>query len=1399
METNTYFLLPKKKQIPILNIWILIFSFLIFSVEGIQAQEYCIPELDSQHYIGSFSTTGGFENIENFEIEYPGSGFVNFYDQVVSQARTELVEFNAQDITDSGTENPVSTRIRIWVDWNQDGNFGNDEIAYQSSISDLSHQGEFQVPIDAKLGKTRMRVGVRTGYNSPTASCSDSSTYAYQDYSIEVLEVLDCIRPLSVSVDEITFESVDVSWESNADEWEIKYSTNPDFDPETEGESVMVSENPETTLTDIEETFTYYAYIKTICDSGESSWSDMFEFSIPLEGEHCIPETESQYYISSFSTTGGINNIENYEIEYPGSGFANFYDQVVSQNRTENIEFEVGEIMNASNDNSISATLRIWIDWNQDGSFDNDELVFSSNQSTTHSGVFQIPEEALLGKTRMRIGIRNSWNSPTSCSNNSSYAYQDYGIEILEVLECVRPLSVSVDEITFESVDVSWESNADEWEIKYSTNPDFDPETEGESVMVSENPETTLTDIEETFTYYAYIKTICDSGESSWSDMFEFSIPLEGEHCIPELDSQHYIGSFSTTGGINNIENFEIEYPGSGFVNFYDQVVSQARTELVEFNAQDIIDSSTENPVSTRIRIWVDWNQDGNFGNDEIAYQSSISDLSHQGGFQVPIGAKLGKTRMRVGVRTGYNSPTDSCSGSSTYAYQDYSIEVLEVLECVRPLSVSVDEITFESVDVSWESNADQWEIKYSTNPDFDPETEGESVIVSENPETTLTDIEETFTYYAYIKTICDSGESSWSDKFEFSIPLEGEHCIPETESQYYISSFSTTGGINNIENYEIEYPGSGFANFYDQVVSQNRTENIEFEVGEIMNASNDNSISATLRIWIDWNQDGSFDNDELVFSSNQSTTHSGVFQIPEEALLGKTRMRVGVRTGYNSPTASCSDSSTYAYQDYSIEVLEVLDCIRPLSVSVDEITFESVDVSWESNADQWEIKYSTNPDFDPETEGESVIVSENPETTLTDIEETFTYYAYIKTICDSGESSWSDKFEFSIPLEGEHCIPETESQYYISSFSTTGGINNIENYEIEYPGSGFANFYDQVVSQNRTENIEFEVGEIMNASNDNSISATLRIWIDWNQDGSFDNDELVFSSNQSTTHSGVFQIPEEALLGKTRMRIGIRNSWNSPTSCSNNSSYAYQDYGIEILEVLECIRPLSVSVDEITFESVGISWESDADEWEIKYSTNPDFDPETEGESVIVSENPETTLTDIEETFTYYAYIKTICDSGESNWSDMFEFSIPLEGEHCIPETESQYYISSFSTTGGINNIENYEIEYPGSGFANFYDQVVSQNRTENIEFEVGEIMNASNDNSISATLRIWVDWNQDGNFGNDEIAYQSSISDLSHQGGFQVPIGAKLGKTRMRVGVRTGYNSPTASCSDS
>src|SRR5690625_115911 len=1266
METNTYFLLPKKKQIPILNIWILIFSFLIFSVEGTQAQEYCIPELDSQHYIGSFSTTGGFENIENFEIEYPGSGFVDFYDQVVSQARTELVEFNAQDIIDSSTENPVSTRIRIWVDWNQDGNFGNDEIAYQSSISDLSHQGEFQVPIDAKLGKTRMRVGVRTGYNSPTASCSDSSTYAYQDYSIEVLEVLDCIRPLSVSVDEITFESVDVSWESNADQWEIKYSTNPDFDPETEGESVIVSENPETTLTDIEETFTYYAYIKTICDSGESSWSDMFEFSIPLEGEHCIPELDSQHYIGSFSTTGGFENIENFEIEYPGSGFVNFYDQVVSQVRTELVEFNAQDIIDSSTGNPVSTRIRIWVDWNQDGNFGNDEIAYQSSISDlSHQGGFQVPIDAKLGKTRMRVGVRTGYNSPTaSCSDSSTYAYQDYSIEVLEVLDCIRPLSVSVDEITFESVDVSWESNADEWEIKYSTNPDFDPETEGESVMVSENPETTLTDIEETYTYYAYIKTICDSGESSWSDMFEFSIPLEGEHCIPELDSQHYIGSFSTTGGFENIENFEIEYQGSGFVNFYVQGVSQVRTELVEFNAQDIIDSSTGNPVSTRIRIWVDWNQDGNFGNDEIAYQSSISDLSHQGGFQVPIDAKLGKTRMRVGVRTGYNSPTASCSDSSTYAYQDYSIEVLEVLDCIRPLSVSVDEITFESVDVSWESNADQWEIKYSTNPDFDPETEGESVIVSENPETTLTDIEETFTYYAYIKTICDSGESSWSDMFEFSIPLEGEHCIPELDSQHYIGSFSTTGGFENIENFEIEYPGSGFVNFYDQVVSQVRTELVEFNAQDIIDSSTGNPVSTRIRIWVDWNQDGNFGNDEIAYQSSISDlSHQGGFQVPIDAKLGKTRMRVGVRTGYNSPTASCSDSSTYAYQDYSIEVLEVLDCIRPLSVSVDEITFESVDVSWESNADEWEIKYSTNPDFDPETEGESVMVSENPETTLTDIEETFTYYAYIKTICDSGESSWSDMFEFSIPLEGEHCIPELDSKHHIGSCSTTGGFETIENFEIEYPGSGFVNFYDQVVSQARTELVEFNAQDIIDSSTENPVSTRIRIWVDWNQDGNFGNDEIAYQSSISDlSHQGEFQVPIDAKLGKTRMRVGVRTGYNSPTaSCSDSSTYAYQDYSIEVLEVLDCIRPLSVSVDEITFESVDVSWESNADQWEIKYSTNPDFDPETEGESVIVSENPETTLTDIEETFTYYAYIKTICDSGESSWSDKFEFSIPL------------------------------------------------------------------------------------------------------------------------------------------
>src|SRR5690625_1148990 len=70
---------------------------------------------------------------------------------------------------------------------------------------------------------------------------------------------------------------------------------------------------------------------------------------------------------------------------------------VLYQENTGEVSFEV-DIEGGT------AGFRIWVDWNQDGHFSSDEVVYqSSGYSSSHSGSFTVPEDVDPGQTRMRI------------------------------------------------------------------------------------------------------------------------------------------------------------------------------------------------------------------------------------------------------------------------------------------------------------------------------------------------------------------------------------------------------------------------------------------------------------------------------------------------------------------------------------------------------------------------------------------------------------------------------------------------------------------------------------------------------------------------------------------------------------------------------------------------------------------------------------------------------------------------------------------------------------------------------------------------------------------------------------------------------------------------------------
>lgn len=77
--------------------------------------------------------------------------------------------------------------------------------------------------------------------------------------------------------------------------------------------------------------------------------------------------------------------------------------------------------------------------------------------------------------------------------------------------------------------------------------------------------------------------------------------------------------------------------------------------------------------------------------------------------------------------------------------------------------------------------------------------------------------------------------------------------------------------------------------------------------------------------VWIDFNKNGNFESNELVFSKSKSRASSitGAFTIPSNALTGATRMRVSMK--YNSFPSACETFANGEVEDYTINITSTI------------------------------------------------------------------------------------------------------------------------------------------------------------------------------------------------------------------------------------------------------------------------------------------------------------------------------------------------------------------------------------------------------------------------------------------------------------------------------------------
>ncbi|WP_246223037.1 PKD domain-containing protein [Draconibacterium halophilum] len=300
--------------------------------------------------------------------------------------------------------------------------------------------------------------------------------------------------------------------------------------------------------------------------------------------------------------------------------------------------------------------------------------------------------------------------------------------------------------------------------------------------------------------------------------------------------------------------------------------------------------------------------------------------------------------------------------------------------------------------------------------------------------------------------------------------------------------------------------------------------------------------------IWIDFNSDKIFTEDEKVFTSSKSKSSvSGTIYIPQTNIT--TRMRVAM--GSISPTA-CDYTKTGEVEDYTVVISEpapeppvaAFSASSTAIASGQSIQFSNLSEN-EPTSYQWSFPGGTPSES---TEADPVVTYSNSGTydvTLIAYKDGFassekTISAYI-TVTDNDAA----------PTPSNYCEPALISsmQYYIKDVNI-GNELSVNSY-----GDGYS-FDTNPFTLNAGGT--YTVDLVPNKTNSRNF---WRIWIDFNNDGDFDDaDETVLAlNNKKGSISETISIPSY-VTGTTRIRITMKEG-KAPAACDDDFPGEVEDY----------------------------------------------------------------------------------------------------------------------------------------------------------------------------------------------------------------------------------------------
>ena len=269
------------------------------------------------------------------------------------------------------------------------------------------------------------------------------------------------------------------------------------------------------TLVFTEDCTAYVTRLKVVCGGEETLFSE--EVIVKNECGAC----SSDEYCTIVNLDNTFEWIDS--VYFADKAFQSGMDESAFANNTNIKSFNVlhGQtteirVVPRFQSSSTEENFAVFVDWNQDLRFDDDEEILIATNNGPVSAQITVPEDALLGPTRMRVLMAFS-KKPSGCGTTGFRfgEVEDYCVFVeQEAGECDINSGLSVDKIKRNAATIRWNLNNDV--ISYAVR--YKKASATNWIEQSEIADSLrLTDLQKCTDYETQIKTICGIDTSRYS------------------------------------------------------------------------------------------------------------------------------------------------------------------------------------------------------------------------------------------------------------------------------------------------------------------------------------------------------------------------------------------------------------------------------------------------------------------------------------------------------------------------------------------------------------------------------------------------------------------------------------------------------------------------------------------------------------------------------------------------------------------------------------------------------------------------------------------------------------------------------------------------------------------